>query len=287
MSASETILIDTDILISFPQILEIRSNFFKLATTSHVVQDIRSGYNVAIDKKLKKRLLDKIDVCDKEGTFKIYSLDIESSFLSGVQQLTSSETSLIDLAVSLQNNSSVSIASMNENIINAAKSLKIKIYDLDATIDIYARHSGRNKEDIKMNLYYNRKDLVSLRYKILFGVAVLAVLVLGYRNKELIISNLSATGTIILTIIIAVCLFVFREKQRISYGILELGVGLTSIILIFYPSFNLTGIRFDLFFGVKYLGGLYIMIRGLDNIVRGLSKTSTGQVLRYKYKIGL
>ena len=40
-------------------------------------------------------------------------------------------------------------------------------------------------------------------------------------------------------------------------------------------------------FSIKYLGGLYIMVRGQDNIVKGLAKTRTGEILKYKYKIGL
>lgn len=287
MTDNETVLLDTDILVSFPKILEIKNKFFKLATTTHVIQDIRSGYNVAIKNKNKQKLLEKVETSKKAGTFTIYPIDIESHFTFATKKLTSSETSLLDLAITLKETDNVIIGSMYENIINSAKILKIKIYDLDTIIDIYARQSGKKKEDIKMDIYYNEKDLISLRNKIGLGLVVFLITIFVYKNKEIIISNLNVAGTIILTVLIAISLFIFRERQRISYGILEFGVGLTSIGLIFYPSFDLKNISFDFSFGVKYIGGIYVMIRGLDNVVKGLSKTSTGQILKYKYKIGL
>lgn len=287
MTDNETVLLDADILVSFPEILKIKSNFFKLATTTHVIQDIKSGYNIAINNKDKQKLLEKIETSKKDGIFTIFPTDVESHFIYTTNKLTTSETSLLDLAVTMKAYSNVVIGSMNENIINSARILKIKTYDLDMIIDIYARQSGQRKDDIKMKLYYNKKELISFRNKTFLGILVLLLTLFGYKNRETIFSNLNATGTIILTILFAIFLFIFRERQRISYGILELGFGLTSIIMIFSPSFALTNIPLDFSFGVKYIGGIYVMIRGLDNIVKGLSKTATGQVLRYKYKIGL
>lgn len=287
MTDKETLLLDTDILVSFPQILDIKSNFYKLATTAHVMQDIKSGYNIAVTNKVKQKLLQKIENLKKVEGFLVYATDIESHFTFATRKLSSSETSLLDIATNLKKTNNVAIGSMNDNITNAAKILKIKTYDLDTMIGIYARQNGRDKEEIKMSLYYNKKDLITVRNKAAVGLLALFITIFVYKYRELLISNLNVAGTIVLTVLFAILLFIFREKQRISYGILEFGVGLTSIILIFYPSFNLTNVSFDFYFGIKYIGGIYIMIRGLDNIVKGLSKTSTGQILRYKYKIGL
>jgi hypothetical protein len=287
MTNNEILLLDTDILVSFPQILEINHSFYKLATTAHVIQDIKSGYNIAIKNKIKQRLLQKIDSLKKAGTLIVYSSDIESHFTFGTKKLSSSETSLLDIAANLKEADNIVIGSMNENITIAAKSLKVKTYDLDTIIGIYARQNGKNMEEIKMSLSYIRKDLISVRNKVVVGLLALFITILGYKYRELIISNLNVAGTIVMTTVFAILLFIFRERQRISYGILEFGVSLTSIILIFHPSFHLANVSFDFAFGIKYIGGIYIMIRGLDNVVKGLSKTSTGQVLRYKYKIGL
>ncbi len=287
MNDKEILLLDTDILVSFPQILEVNSTFYKLATTIHVLQDIKNGYNVTLKSKVKQRLLQKIESLKNSGTFFVYTADFESYFTFATRKLSSSETSLLDVASTLKEANTVAIGSMNENITNAAKELRIKVYDLDTIIGIYARQNGQKTEDIKMSLYYNRKDLISVRNKVALGLLVLFMTIFGYNYKEIIIGNLNVTGAISFTILFAIFLFIFRERQRISYGILEFGVGLTSIILIFYPSFNLENISFDFSFGIKYIGGIYIMIRGLDNVVKGLSKTSTGQVLRYKYKIGM
>ncbi len=65
----------------------------------------------------------------------------------------------------------------------------------------------------------------------------------------------------------ACCLFSLRGFRPKTYGLLEILVGLWAVNRV-----NLMDISAETAFGV--LGGIYIMIRGLDNVAKGLHKKS-------------
>jgi len=117
--------------------------------------------------------------------------------------------------------------------------------------------------------------------KFIWGIfAGIAISVVGYlliQNIQGIMQTVNIWGTIIMTILLGVLLFVIREKQRLSYGIAEFIVGVLSIIYIFRNvAFDYYRIQPNLDFTLKILAGLYIMVRGQDNIVKAIKNTSIG-----------
>ncbi|KAF0138878.1 MAG: hypothetical protein FD122_3656 [Stygiobacter sp.] len=289
MTHSETILLDTFILTTFPKILDLKSKYYKLATTTHVIQDIKTDYNVKLSKRQKSKLLEKIDIKSKEGILQIKSINLENIISAGheiKQGLSSSEISLIDLAYSLRLES-VCIATINDQLSLEVHGFKVRTINLNQVISIYARQSGDNDEILKYKIYYDKKELLSIRNKIALGTVFASILIAAFRYRQALIQKLDATGTISVAIFLAFGLFYFRERQRIAYGVIEFLVGLSSIALIFYPAVDHEQLKFDFSFSIKFLGGLYVMIQGLDNIVKGLAKTKTGEILKYKYRIGL
>jgi len=287
----ELLLIDSYILAAFPKIIDLNSRYYKIITTTHVILDIKNDYNVKIGKKQKAELLERINSKVFDDNFEVIPVDLDSLFSirndKGNEMFSSSETSLIDLANVLKKNNTVHIVTMNDRLALAMRNYNIQSLNLNDVIEIYSRQTGKGSEILKYKIYYDRKELLSIRNKLLIGLVVAVILITAYFYKNTLIQRLDVAGTIFVTIVLAIGLFVFREKQRIAYGFVEFLVGLASVILIFYPTFDYNCLSLDFTFSIKFLGGLYIMVRGLDNILKGLAKTRTGEILRYKYGIGL
>lgn len=291
MSEKEFILIDPFVLASFPQVLDLSPTHFNLITTTHVLMDIQSGYNVQLKKKTKKKVLEKIEESKLNGKLEIRKIDLENDFSIkndyGVDRISSSEQTLLDLSFQLRKSNSIRLATMSDQLVKAARDFQIQTLNLNQLIEIYARQKGKTVNELKLQIYYERKDLFSLGGKLMIGILIAALFLSAFYFREEIIRKINVGGTITLSIMIAILLYLLRERQRIIYGIIEFGAGLSSIILIFYPSFDLKELTFDLSFSIKFLGGLYIMVRGIDNMVKGLSTTRTGEILRHKYRIGV
>jgi hypothetical protein len=89
-----------------------------------------------------------------------------------------------------------------------------------------------------------------------------------------------ASVGIAVTIILGVCFYVMRCRWQLAYGVLELLVSLVIIFLTFYPQTSYL-LREEIFWqgwllsmSVGALAGIYVMVRGLDNIEKGLSPQS-------------
>ncbi len=101
-----------------------------------------------------------------------------------------------------------------------------------------------------------------------FGVFVSFIGNLIYANINLLVSTITVWGTIIGFPILGLALFWYRENFRLSYGIFEYAVGVIMIYYIFFPTFNYSNL--EVIDGIQILGALYVMVRGLDNIGKGL-----------------
>ncbi|MFH6942562.1 hypothetical protein [Flavobacterium sp. FlaQc-50] len=75
------------------------------------------------------------------------------------------------------------------------------------------------------------------------------------------------------SITLGIYFWLLRERYKLIYGLLELMAGLASIFIVFNSTdfnFVFSSWKFENFMGI--VGGLYILVRGIDN----LSKTKTG-----------
>lgn len=93
----------------------------------------------------------------------------------------------------------------------------------------------------------------------------------AYTYRALLLSTLSVWGTILLLFAAGVFLYGYRQRQRLSYGVFEFLFGLFAAASVFFPNFNYTNL--GLFNTVQIVGGLYVMVRGLDNVGKGIEGT--------------
>lgn len=105
------------------------------------------------------------------------------------------------------------------------------------------------------------------------GSGVLASIVasLAAANFKLIVATINVWGTIIILPLLGVFLYWWRSRYRLSYGIAEFVFGLIATLGVFIPQFDYT--RLNALNVVQVVAGLYVIVRGLDNIGVGLKGT--------------
>lgn len=110
-----------------------------------------------------------------------------------------------------------------------------------------------------------------LLLSVLVGAFITASGFVVYLNATLLAETSTVWLTIVAVPLIAIILFWIREHFRLTYGFTEFFVGHLMTYLIFYPTFTYSSI--GLTECLQILAGLYVIVRGLDNIGKGISGT--------------
>lgn len=136
---------------------------------------------------------------------------------------------------------------------------------------------GESKGDsLNKDIEDKAEKVVSSQRSYIFTSFVLGVLASAagniiYSNIELLVSTITVWGTMVGLPILGLALFWYRENFRLSYGSFEFCVGLIMSYYVFFPTFSYSGL--GVIEGIQILGGLYVMVRGLDNVGKGVSGT--------------
>lgn len=103
----------------------------------------------------------------------------------------------------------------------------------------------------------------NLTFNLFLGLALLSITAFFFSIDKIIVVSETTSKTIITLLLIVAGFFLFtiRERFRLAYAILEIGVGISVICTSYSDTYS--GI-------LKEVGGLYIMVRGLDNISKAL-----------------
>lgn len=108
-------------------------------------------------------------------------------------------------------------------------------------------------------------------FSALTGALCSAVGSIIYSNASYLISTVSVWGTVLALPLVGIGLFWYRQRFRLSYGIFEFIVGIMMSGYPFFPDFNYAAL--GVVQGIQVLGGLYVMVRGLDNVGKGIEGT--------------
>ncbi|MCK4505018.1 MAG: twitching motility protein PilT [Candidatus Aegiribacteria sp.] len=136
---------------------------------------------------------------------------------------------------------------------------------------------GESKnERLDKKIEKSANDVVSsqkryLAISFVLGIATSLLGTLAYSNVQRIVSTVSIWGTMVAIPLLGIYLFWYREKFRLSYGVFEFFVGVIIACYVFFPTFNYSVLSVT--DGIKILGGLYVIVRGLDNIGKGVEGT--------------
>lgn len=292
------IIIDTNFLIKYPKILGTQIPESIVILPEKVFEEIkyisnhgdyytRTTFSELIDLIVKSINLSIITTEDGEEYYTKFLEKVTSPWLD------STDSSILSIALGYK--------SENKNVKIATQDKKFRKFIVSQGIELFSKEEFEILLDQKQTITtkefqekienYEFKETKNTFASFLIGIlsAFIAIVIYNNLNPTLgkIFSAINVWGTIIVVIIAGISLFIFREKRRLSYGVFEFIVGIIAIVSLFYPNnFDYSKINFDLDFNVKLLGGLYIMVRGQDNIVTSVKRKKLGIWLKERFDIG-
>ncbi len=288
------IILDTNILLRQPRVLGLDIPDTEFLIPLEVIEEL----NVRAQNRGANfdRRIDLIEKANLQGTVSIINVDTQTiqqyHELFKSTKLSSVDISILAIALNLKNKGeNVYVATQDKDILKVAHDNNIGILsEVDAN-DLFSKfiEPETESETIQKEIIsYENKEKFNLWTGILIGIVATLIATLIYKNIDKILSTINVWGTITVILLAGIGLFIFREKKRFSYGVFEFLVGVVAIITLFSPNdFDFTTINFNLDFNIKLVGGLYIMVRGQDNIVKSQKDKKFGLWLKDKYGIGI
>lgn len=285
------VLLDTSIIIRYPKILGLKDNDSIFVITIDVLTELNHRTNASWNNNLGAL----IDQAVEDGTVEIInsSLPKIQKHQNSIPKATLSETGTSILAAALffkEEGQHVQIASSDRDIQIVCQRLSIDILrhdEIQLKLQLYSQGDDAPTPLIKEISAFEKKERLRLIWQILIGLgfAVLGAIIIEYFRS--ILSTIHIWGILFLFLVIAIGLFFWREKKQLSYGVFEFIVGFLAIIVVLSPvEFDYQEVISDVELDIKVLGGLYIMVRGQDNIVKGLRGHTYGVFLREKIGLG-
>lgn len=291
----QKVILDTNVILNYPKLLGINLPDTKFVIPTTVLQELSTN---KINKgDLYNQVIDLINLASRQKVVEILSSDIgkHNRLLEKINSFGLSGTDIEILALATQLKDSgeeVQIATLDRDIIKAANLSNIRILERD-NLDIITSSAAEQfykakKTDLQKEIVsFEKKERNRFLIGLILGFVITGFSVIVFENKDIIIKTVNVWGTIFVVLFFGILLFVIREKWRLSYGVFEFLVGALTIIILFLPvKFDYKTIKFTMDFNFKLLGGLYIMVRGQDNIVKALKNYKFGIYLREKFGIG-
>ncbi|UHC82003.1 PIN domain-containing protein [Pseudomonas sp. NIBR-H-19] len=118
---------------------------------------------------------------------------------------------------------------------------------------------------------YLSKEALFTSLSALAGVLSSVVSTLGFFNFSDFVETFSVWGTLVAMPVFGVLLYWYRQRFRMSYGVFEFFIGLIMTYYVFFPDFSYE--KITVVEGIQIIGGLYVMVRGMDNLSKGVEGT--------------
>jgi hypothetical protein len=288
------LLLDSRILIEEPRILILDTNNYKLLTTPYVLEQIRSSgtsLNISYTNRLKliENAVDKNIITIVPSTEEVEFIE-EIEYSINSPRLDYIEKKMLAyILFKKQEGKKVYLVTRDRLLIKFANNYKIELFNISELDTLLG--ASEIKQESSSGIYqeietYERKERSKISSGIFIGILLSFIAYEVYLHIELIIASTNVWGTISLIILLSFILYIIREKWRLPYGVLEFFVGVFSIVAVFYPNrFNLSSIALDSNLLIKVIGGLYIMVRGIDNVMIALNDTKFGIRFRRLFSI--
>ncbi len=265
-------IIDTNVLMQYPQILS-RADNRKLVIPRTVMEElslrskgsknegvvdlVRTSFSVGVKIAESPEIL-KHDIVESDRIAHRFSgADIDIARIA----IAYSEQQGADAPCVVTNDKSLADFLMGRNISSITGSEFIR----KSKGDLLNKEIENKAEKV---ISSQRRYLVS---SFLLGLLASAAAHIGYFNFELLVSTITVWGAMVVFPVMGFFLFWCREKFRLSYGAFEFCVGVIMSYYVLFPTFNYSGL--GMAEGIQILGGLYVMVRGLDNIGKGVLGT--------------
>ncbi len=264
-------ILDTSAIIRRPQVLS-RAAQGQLLVPTEVIRELLSrGRDEA--RELYSSLLGKafeagaMQVDNAPGT-ELGAIPVES-----IRRLSGADIQIVTLAAQLSQSASkgdVAIVTLDRDIERAVAGLGILCLTPEEFLE---RTSGGDIDEASLAsankvLSFQKRHLV---LSALLGAGLSFLANIAYQNAAYLLETLPVWGPLVAIPAAGVSLFWYRQRYRLSYGVFEFIVG----VLLAYYAVSSTPDGKDVWFpaGLQVLASLYVMVRGMDNIGKGLEGT--------------
>ncbi|MDP2685136.1 MAG: type II toxin-antitoxin system VapC family toxin [bacterium] len=280
-------ILDTNILIKAPSLLTKWSSRYRILIPDLVLQE--TGKVIG---KIKgaENLLHKVDEATSKGFLHIIKSDPEKHIYSdelGKRRISYVDFQIAQLAKDYgKNKDDVFLVTEDRVLQRYAEEIGVKVLSLFNFQNIIQQLKTVDLKDIGKSKNVKTFQSKHLAVSFLLGIFLTVAIYVGYKNFELIVSGFPIWGTISLLVIIPFIFYWFRSNVRIAYAMAEFSVGFYSAYSTLKPLLTNFDIKIftDLTILVPILGGIYVMVRGLDNFSKGIRGTSLENKWRKIFK---
>lgn len=270
------IILDTNIIVSYPEVLSYKRNDTKLIIPTTVIEEL-----YRLENPRYKDLINLTKKSEQNQNVIITDTKSPANEIKEGPRLSLGDFKILNYAqFLLDEKNDVILATNDRRLIEIAKTNNIPTFTSSELINYYSSNSTDNIEIKNDARKIENKERWGILINILIAFGILISTIFLIRNFADYIDQITNIIWILILIIAGLLLFEAREKRRQLYGFLEIGVGILTIIIIFYP--KLISFNFD--FYLKICGGLYIMVRGLDNLYKGSENRKLGTILRKLFR---
>ena len=269
------VLLDTKILIQFPEITAIGESGFKFIITE-------STYNWFFQLSINRGLSEHYDVNNfldysiSAGIIKVLT-DYKKQSISHIPTYPQFSYLKLDLIseyhILKKNGEDVIICSDDITLKSYCNEYQIPfwdLFDLKKVVKLIKSNTSA-AENLKAYIIDEKKKIAG---SLIFALIIFFIII--YLAKLFEAIQINNFTLIFCILILGFSLFIFRDRYRLTYGIIELLLGVASVYLGFRNNINLhEGVVYDLY--IKIFGGLYLMVSGLDNIIKSLTHLLIGK----------
>jgi hypothetical protein len=272
------IILDTNILLRFPQVLSYKKTGTKLIIPDAVIEQILRPNTIR-----QKELLKLIEDAQNQESVYVSSTASPQSKLSSSILVDFADFKIAGYAKYLaeQGNTDVIIATDDKKFVAFCLANNIKTLDSSGLFAFFKTTDTKsNQQILDDTITYKKQVKTSVFLNILYASFILFIIYLIYHYFGSIGDRITVPLLIAILIACGFGLFELRTKKPITYGLIEIGVGIMAIIAMFSPTFDINQITLNLDFYIKIAAGLYIIVRGLDNLSKGTNEKGIVKILK-------
>lgn len=269
-------ILDTNILIKAPYILNKWSSRYKILIPNLVLQEAGSVIGKI---KGSEQLLSNIDEAQSKGFLHIVKSQPDK--YKYTDELSKSKISFVDFQIAQL---AKEYSKARDEVYLVTEDRRLQQYAKDIGVNAISLFSFQNSiqqlKTVDINDIGKAKNIKTFQFKhiaisFISGILLTVIAYLIFKNFDYIILKLPIWGSIGFLIIIPFIFYWFRSNLRIAYAITEFSVGFYSAYSTLKPlviNFDIK-VFSDLTILIAIFGGIYVMVRGLDNFSKGIRGT--------------
>ena len=259
------LILDTEILIQQPHLLSLGGKKVKFILPQVVLEELR-------EVRFGKDFVDLIEAAAQTKRLEILPRPVPQKLKHTVSRMNPGDESVIQTALHYLKTKKDAILVTEDNKLKTVAE-KYDILTADGTQMLKRLESMAAEDGSLIATVRRAADAIARQTRryflqgLVIGVVTSSIVILTWQFREEIVRLIPRYGMLPIALVVGVALFIFRSRQRLGYGLVEVAIGIFAT----YYSQKADLSNPDSI--VRVLAGLYIVVRGLDSIGKGIEGT--------------